>query len=217
MDLAPLATPRATQAAPRAETGSGTKITSDFQTFLKLLTAQIQNQDPLSPTPSDEFAVQLATFSGVEQQVRTNELLAALGGSGMGQFASWVGMEARAPAPAIFSGAPIALSPKPAPGADRTQLVVRDGSGREVERLDVPVSSGPIEWAGHDANGAPYLPGAYSFELVSFREGMPIASNTVETYSRILEARSENGETLLVLESGAKVAASAVTALREAV
>lgn len=47
----------------------------DFETFLKMLTTQIRNQDPLNPMEGSDFAVQLATFSGVEQQVQTNDLL----------------------------------------------------------------------------------------------------------------------------------------------
>ena len=43
-----------------------------------MLTTQIKNQDPLNPMEGTEFAVQLATFSGVEQQVQTNQLLARL-------------------------------------------------------------------------------------------------------------------------------------------
>ena len=50
--------------------------------FLKLLTTQMQNQDPLNPIDSTDYAAQLATFSGVEQQVRTNSLLADLGTHG---------------------------------------------------------------------------------------------------------------------------------------
>ena len=49
-------------------------ISSDFNTFLRMLTVQMQNQDPLNPIDSADYAVQLATFSGVEQQVRTNQL-----------------------------------------------------------------------------------------------------------------------------------------------
>jgi len=38
-----------------------------FETFLKMLTAQIQNQDPMNPIASSDDAIQLATFSSVEQ------------------------------------------------------------------------------------------------------------------------------------------------------
>ena len=77
-------------------------ISADFDTFLKMLTTQMQNQDPLNPIDSADYAVQLATFSGVEQQMKTNQLLDDLasqfGVMGMSQLAAWVGQEARAAA-----------------------------------------------------------------------------------------------------------------------
>ena len=61
-------------AGATAAPGSGT----DFDTFLKMLTSQLKNQNPLNPMEGTEFAVQLATFSGVEQQAQTNKLLAQM-------------------------------------------------------------------------------------------------------------------------------------------
>lgn len=76
---------------------SSSVLSSDFETFLKMLTVQAKYQDPLEPIDSSEYSAQLAQFSSVEQQVLTNDLLTALtgqlGGSGMAQFASWIGME----------------------------------------------------------------------------------------------------------------------------
>lgn len=211
------ALPRTAQ--PPVPASERSVVTSDFQTFLRMLTAQIQNQDPLNPTPSDEFAVQLATFSSVEQQVRTNELLTALGAQfgamGMAQFASWVGMEARAQAPVPFRGAPVTLSPNPAAVADRVELVIRDSFGREVERREIPVSTDPYVWDGIGPNGVPYLHGTYSFELVSFANGDPVGSTPVEAYLRIVEARGEGGTTVLLLDGGTRVPATEITALRE--
>ncbi|MEM1422077.1 MAG: flagellar hook capping FlgD N-terminal domain-containing protein, partial [Pseudomonadota bacterium] len=58
------------------DTGStGDSITSDFDMFLQLLTAQLENQDPLDPADPTEFVAQLATFSSVEQQISTNDKL----------------------------------------------------------------------------------------------------------------------------------------------
>ena len=47
--------------------------------FLLLLVTQLQNQDPLDPLKADDFASQLAEFTAMEQQLRTNELLEAQG------------------------------------------------------------------------------------------------------------------------------------------
>src|SRR6056297_97759 len=111
-DIAP-ALSGATSPAPAAAQSAGTPkagtsmISSDFETFLRMLTAQVENQDPLNPLESTEFATQLATFSGVEQQVRTNELLGGLAASGLSQISAWVGMEGRAAAPVFFAGTPV--------------------------------------------------------------------------------------------------------------
>ena len=53
-------------------------FTQNFNTFLTLLTTQLQNQDPLSPMDSSTFTQQLVSFSGVEQQINTNNNLQSL-------------------------------------------------------------------------------------------------------------------------------------------
>ena len=65
--------------SPIPEAPAKATIDSDFETFLIMLTTQMKIQDPLNPIDSSDFAVQLATFSSVEQQVKTNDLLASLG------------------------------------------------------------------------------------------------------------------------------------------
>ena len=75
-------------------------LAGNFETFLSLLTAQLKNQDPLSPVDSNEFTGQLTQMAGVEQQLLTNDLLTALleqsGGSGMTGAANYIGREATA-------------------------------------------------------------------------------------------------------------------------
>ena len=56
----------------------GTEIASNFTTFLKLLTTQLQNQDPLSPMDTNQFTQQLVQFAGVEQQMKSNTSLSTL-------------------------------------------------------------------------------------------------------------------------------------------
>ena len=51
------------------------KESSDFNLFLKLMTAQAKNQDPLNPTDPTNYATQLATLTQVEQQIKANTLL----------------------------------------------------------------------------------------------------------------------------------------------
>lgn len=215
--ITPAATPNATNTSTEK---SGTLVSSDFQTFLMMLTTQMQNQDPLNPIESSDYAVQLATFSGVEQQVKTNDLLQSLasqmGLMGMTQLAGWVGMEARAAAPAYFDGAPITLSPSPAVNASTTQLVVTDEGGKEVERLEQGLLTDPISWTGQNTNGAHYPDGIYNFRLESYdSNGTLIVDTPVEVYSRITEAQGSTEGTILVLRGGISIRSDDVTALRE--
>lgn len=196
-------------------------VNSDYEVFLQLLTAQVKNQDPLDPMSSDDFSSQLAQFSAVEQQVKTNDLLEALGVQmsvmGMGEMATWIGLDARAAAAASFDGSPISISPNPAASADRAVLVVRDSNGNEVQRQDFTPSTDEIQWAGVDGNGAPFASGLYTFEVESYSGDELIATNKAEIYSRVLEAKSRNGETVLVLEGGVEVPSTSVSALRDPV
>ena len=204
--------------APTTETSEAV-ISSDFDTFLKMLTVQMENQDPLNPTDSAEYAMQLATFSGVEQQVLTNDLLNAmmmqLNVTGMAQMADWVGKEARTAAPVHFDGSPITIAPNPAAIADKVELVVYNEAGDEVQRLEIPKSSDPIEWAGTSPDGSPFPSGVYRFNVESSFNGDIVLDETADVYARVLEVRSENGESLLILEGEVAVRAADVSALRE--
>ena len=59
---------------------SGTRqtIAQNFDTFLQLLTTQLKNQNPLDPLDTNQFTQQLVQFTGVEQQLKTNEFLEAM-------------------------------------------------------------------------------------------------------------------------------------------
>jgi flagellar basal-body rod modification protein FlgD len=217
MNVMPVTTTSAT-ASPA--TSQSSKITSDFDTFLRMLTVQMQNQDPLNPVDSADYAIQLATFSGVEQQVRTNQLLVDMQTtfqqSGMAEMAGWIGKDARSAAPVRFDGNPVILSPAPAAGATNADLVVRDLQGRLVARETIPVSTAPYSWLGADATGSPLPPGTYRLFLES-RNGDAVLSTTgMEHYAQVLEVRSTPDGATLVLEGGVEVSAAEVTALRGA-
>lgn len=68
-----------TSAAANATINSGLgQIAENYTTFLSLLTTQLQNQDPLNPTDTNEFTQQITQMSGVEQQLLSNQLLQSL-------------------------------------------------------------------------------------------------------------------------------------------
>lgn len=194
-------------------------ISSDFSMFLKMLTAQLENQDPLNPIESADYAVQLATFSGVEQQAKTNNLLAEMIGQAsatdMAGMADWVGRQVRAVAPAAYEGNPVTVSPDPLTGADHADLVVLDSTGRERNRIAIPVSDAAVEWSGVDSAGASVPWGDYTLQVESFdAKGGLMDTTQAQIYAEVLEARTDGSGVQLVLSGGTVVSADSVTAVR---
>lgn len=205
---------------PAAEVGidrGTTAISSDFETFIKMLTVQMENQDPLNPVEASDFAVQLATFSSVEQQVLTNNLLTSLGAQigaqSVAQLAGWIGMEARADMPVEFDGAPVTLSLKPESLADSVELVVKNSQGVEVARQNAPLQPGEFEWVGADDQGTPLPTGTYEIELESFSADELIGQSAVQVHGIIAEARNDDGIPTLKMISGQTVTSSQILGL----
>ncbi len=200
------------------EPSANSALTSDFETFLRMLTTQLENQDPLNPIESSDYAVQLATFSGVEQQVRTNDLLqemiAGNSPTGLSDVSGWVGMEARVAGVVRFDGTPVTLAPNMDAASDSAYLVVRDASGQFVSREQLPSNATTVLWAGTSDTGAPLPPGDYLFEVESVTNGEVTSIKQIEYYSLITEARLNSDGIDLVLNGGATVSAENVQALR---
>ncbi|PTV95208.1 flagellar basal-body rod modification protein FlgD [Rhodobacter aestuarii] len=215
------ATAATTTSTTSSSSTASSGLNTDYEMFLKLLTTQMTNQDPTDPMDSADYAVQLATFSQVEQQTKTNELLesltAQLGLMGMSEYAGWVGMDARSESPAYFNGTDaVTISPNPAIGATNTVLVVSDAAGNEVARETIPVSADAMQWDGVDSTGN-FLPaGNYTFNLESYNNGTLLSTDPVETYNRILEAQGTAEGAVLVLAGGATVGTGSISALRDA-
>jgi len=140
--------------------------------FLKILMAQIQNQDPLQPMDDTTFVTQLAQFSSLEQQVSTNQLLQTQAAQQQAQLnaqdASLVGQTV------TVSGATttLAASGLPAPvgftlmaPAQSVTVTISDSSGNVVRTMQLgPEQAGSIEgtWDGNNDGGTKQPPGTYN-------------------------------------------------------
>jgi flagellar basal-body rod modification protein FlgD len=75
-----------------SSSSSAAKADVDYNSFLKLLVAQMKNQDPTQPMDATQYVSQLATFSGVEQSVQMNSKLETLiANSSLSQAEGWIG------------------------------------------------------------------------------------------------------------------------------
>src|ERR1700686_5373862 len=77
--ILPTASTPAASPNPRPPgSAAAASVASNYTTFLKMLTTQLQNQDPLSPVDANQFTQKLVQFSQVEQQLQTNSQLGTL-------------------------------------------------------------------------------------------------------------------------------------------
>ena len=202
---------------------SRTTINSDFETFLQMLTTQLENQDPLNPVEATDFAVQLATFANVEQQVLTNELLTDVAGAlaadsftGLTAYGDWIGKEALVAGPTYYDGAePVTVEFSLPAGTQAADIVVYDVDGNEVSRSLITSSANEFTWDGTTTSGNGLPQGLYSFEVEIF-EGGEVASNyTLEVYNTVEEVQLLDGKVLVVMEGGALAYSDVVVGLRD--
>ena len=217
MDTAPItaATPPAAQ--PK-KTDAAAGLASDFDTFLTLLTAQIKNQDPLNPQDATQYSTQLATFSNVEQGVRTNalleDLIGRIDGQGLADLASWIGMEARTTAPALYEGGAVTLEATLPPFADAAEMIATTPDGTEAARFPVDANETIHTVTPTAPDGAPLAPGTYGFTVQPYGGGGTMQPVAAARYAAVREARVEDGATILVLDGGVRLDAQAVVGLR---
>ncbi|RJE80896.1 flagellar hook capping FlgD N-terminal domain-containing protein [Paracoccus sp. JM45] len=208
-----------TQTTAATASSFSTATGADFQTFLTMLTAQLKNQDPLNPMEGTDFAIQLATFAGVEQQTLSNKYLEQMSGQGgtggLGSMAAWIGKEARTTAPVFFGDDPLTLDIASHNLADSVQLITMNSRGQEIMREEIGPGLGQIDWYGRSADGSKLADGTYSFAVESARNGEVIEQTQVGVYARITEAQFGTDGARVIFQGGASAPADDITALRD--
>ena len=168
MDVSAINQPTASAAAQAA---SG-KLAENFDTFLHLLVAQLQNQDPLQPTDTKEFVQELVQFSQVEQQIGTNTSLdKLLQYQSTGQTAAAINylgstIEANGNTVPLQDGkAEFSYAlPEQSTG---TVIVLSDSSGQVVYSApgETEIGKHSFVWDGQDSNGNQLPEGNYTIAI----------------------------------------------------
>jgi len=207
------AKPKTTHSSPASKQAT---IGGDFNTFLQMLTVQMQNQDPLNPMENSEFAVQLATFSSVEQQVRTNDFLAELVNArsdGASLYTDLIGKNVRAKGNFIHSGSPVSLVLPGNAMADSATVLIAKEDGTLVSTAILSPSDTRFEWSGLLSSGAHASDGAYSAAVRYSSDGDELETVDAEVTNRVVEARFDGQVVQLVLANGVAVSPDDITAI----
>ncbi|MEM9043652.1 MAG: flagellar hook capping FlgD N-terminal domain-containing protein [Pseudomonadota bacterium] len=223
MEVAPTTNNTATSqiTAPEvseAGSNSSTALASDFETFLNLLTAQLENQDPLQPLESTEFVAQLAQFSSVEQQVATNEalaeMLAKLDGTATAELSQWLGRRVEAQSALAFDGEPIELTIDPNTPADEARLVITDLAGLPLGQVPLDPNARSISWDGSLGSGETAEPGTYRFQVERFSGGTRLPTEVPSGFAEVTEVRLGDGDVQVVLDGEDSVSITEISSVR---
>lgn len=199
-----------TNAAPDASRNSRNRLESPQEMqdrFLKLLIAQLRNQDPLSPVDNAQMTTQMAQISTVQGISALNETIGQLIGMQASNAAGLIGRDV------LLAGQDLVLGPGGAGGAVRlsgpaTDLLVDiiDASGRVVDSVSLgPQSGGLVRfvWDGSTSNGNRMPDGRYTFAATAVAGEVPV---TTETYSaaRVTSVGISNNRPTLSLDDGSR-------------
>jgi flagellar basal-body rod modification protein FlgD len=142
--------------------------------FLKLLTAQLQQQDPTQPMDNTAFVAQLAQFSSLEQMNNVNDtltkVLASQGAAQQTNAATMVGKTAVYPTDEVnlTEGKHATISVNLSQAAANVNVVIQDANGSQVRTLTPGACpSGPngFDWDGKDGNDKLLDPGIYTAQI----------------------------------------------------
>jgi len=150
-----------------SSTAGGT-LAGNFQTFLTLLTTQLQNQNPLDPLDTNQFTQQLVQFASVEQQLKTNDQLTSLVSlqqtAQSTQALTFVGKTA------VVDGSTAALTNGSAtwdmslPKDSNLSVSITNSTGQTVFTGNYAVNAGnnqPFVWDGKGTDGTQWPNGQY--------------------------------------------------------
>jgi flagellar basal-body rod modification protein FlgD len=164
----------AASAAQAANTSASQSLAGNFDTFLQLLTTQLQNQNPLDPLDTNQFTQQLVEFASVEQQINMNTNLTTL--ISMQQTTEATSALQLVGSTVTISGSSAALSnatSTPAtwslnsPTAATGTVTITSAAGTTAYTGTVSLNAGTqsYTWNGQGTNGQTWPDGTYTISI----------------------------------------------------
>jgi flagellar basal-body rod modification protein FlgD len=186
---------------------SRNSLATNEQTFLKLLTTQLKNQDPLAPTDTAQMTSQITQMTGVEQQLVTNDLLAALVGmndSGITDAVNMMGKQVTAETDtSVLKGGKATWSYNQSRAGTAVKIEVLDKFGKTIATIrpdDMTKGDHTFEWDGKSADGTVQPDGgAYTIKVTANdADGTTIATTSKGRIDGIVtKVTNENGTNMV--------------------
>jgi flagellar basal-body rod modification protein FlgD len=165
----PASSSTSSSSASSANALASQQIAGNFQSFLTLLTTQLQNQNPLDPLDTNQFTQQLVEFAGVQQQLNTNDSLATLvslqQATQSTEALSYVGKTAIVKGNTATMANSEAVWAVSVPSASTMQVSIASSTGQTVFTGTYNVAAGneqPFEWNGQGNDGTQWPDGNYT-------------------------------------------------------
>ena len=169
--------------------------------FLKLLVAQMRNQDPLNPLDNAQITSQMAQISTVSGIDKLNATIKAMAGgfseSQSLQAAALIGRGL------LVAGNAVTLQADGAVGgfelaepADQVKIEIRDGAGTVVHRADLGAQQSGVHtfhWDGANDAGATAQAGAYTFIVSALRGGAAVSAEALSAARVLAVSHGPNG------------------------
>lgn len=202
---------------PKTQTGSstlsGTSTTELQSNFLKMLTVQLQNQDPMSPMESAEMTSQLAQLNmvdGINTMNKTmTSLLSMMQASDFVNYSNTVGRSALVAGNEMFfdGQTPVGFALQFPESMPKGTLQITDASGNIVHSMNLGAVRTDLMnmfWDGLDADGQPLTPGKYRVVAKASDGAKEIAPSTF--VSSVVAAVGRSGNDInLSLADGRKI------------
>jgi len=182
------------------------QLSSNFSTFLTLLTTQLKNQDPTSPMDSNTFTQQLVMYSQVEQQINTNDNLKTLISQGTtnasAMAATYLGKKVSVTnGNASLTGGTANWTYNLDTASATTQLTITDSKGQTVFTSNGETTAGDhnFTWNGKDLNGNQLADGTYKLTVTAADSGSNKVTSSVASAGTISQIDMTSGTAKLVV------------------
>ena len=194
--ILPTLTSAAENPTPNSLTRTGSSALGKDE-FLKILVAQLANQDPTQPQDSSAFVAELAQFSSLEAQQNTvnnlNALMVGQATANQTAAAAFIGKRVEYHGSDMkWDGTnPVATTATLASAAKKVTVTISDGAGKAVRTMALGAQSAgdvPIVWDGLDDKGKVVPAGAYTVQPTAYDasdKAVAISLNTAGTVSGV--------------------------------